>query len=168
MFIALLLALLAAAVLHGWKTGPRTKSRFAELIIVYLLVGYCGVVMLGVGVFILVAGERAAAMLGTPPGNLFQQFFGFAYVGMALIATLSIWLRGTYLLAPVLCWSIYFLGATYIHVVDYAAAGYLNVGTFLLIFATHALVPVLLLAMTFLRYRLASQPADADRLAFLG
>ena len=147
MFLILLLAILAVAVLHGMKTGPRTAERFSELMLVYLLVVYHGFVMLAVGLYVLFWDEKAAAMLGAPAGNVFQEFFGFAYLGMAIASIPAIWWRGTYLIAPILFWSVYFFGATYIHIVEYWEAGKLTFGLLVWILMTHTGPPLLMLAL---------------------
>ncbi len=152
MFMILLLLTLAAAVIHGLKTGPRTAERFSELMLVYLLVVYHGFIMLAVGLYILLAGEQAAAMLSAPSGNVFQEFFAFAYIGMAICAIPAIWWRGTYLIAPVLVWSIYFFGATYIHITEYWEAGQLTFNLLAWILMTHAGPPLLMLALVIWPY----------------
>ena len=143
----LLLLTLAAAVLHGLQTGPKTAERFSELMLVYLLVVYHGFIMLAVGLYLLLWGEQAAAMLSASPGNVFQEFFAFAYIGMAICGIPAIWWRGTYLTAPVLCWSVYFFGATYVHIAEYWEAGKLTVGLLAWILMTHAGPPLLMLAL---------------------
>ena len=152
MFMILLLMTLGAAVLHGLKTGPKTAERFSELMLVYLLVVYHGFIMLVVGLYILFSSEQAAAMLGAPPGNVFQEFFAFAYIGMAICAIPTIWWRGTYLIAPVLCWSVYFFGAAYIHMTEYLEAGKLSFNLLAWILMTHAGAPLLMLALVIWPY----------------
>ncbi len=56
-----------AALVHGALAKATTEKRI-ELVLVYLLVGYQGIVMLAVAVFALVAGEHpivASEMSGT-------------------------------------------------------------------------------------------------------
>ncbi|NNE69319.1 MAG: hypothetical protein HKN29_03020, partial [Rhodothermales bacterium] len=59
-------------------------------------------------------------------------------------ATMSIWVRGTFLLANVICWGIYWVGATGIHLVDYAEAGQLSFKMAMIILGAHALAPLIL------------------------
>jgi hypothetical protein len=120
--------------------------------LVYLLVVYHGFIMLAIGLFVLFAGEQAAAMLSALPGNVFQEFFAFAYIGMAISAIPAIWWRGNYLIAPVLCWSVYFFGATYIHITEYWEAGKLTVNLLVWILMTHAATPLLMLALVIWPY----------------
>jgi len=116
-FLLLALAFAAAGLVHGFAAG-RTATQRIELILVYLLAGYHGVVMIGVAVFALADADHAAAMLDAPPGNVFQQFAAVMYLSMGAISVLSIRLRGNYLAGPVVMWVIYFLGATLVHLFD--------------------------------------------------
>ena len=53
-FVFLLGLILIAAVAHGVMSRPRSRERVAELVLIYLLVGYCGLPMLGVSLWALV------------------------------------------------------------------------------------------------------------------
>jgi hypothetical protein len=116
-FLLIAAAFVAAGIVHG-LIAARSRRHRVELVLIYLLAGYNGVVMLAVAVFALVADERAAAMLGADAGNVFQAFAGMMYLSMAVISILCIWLRGTYIVGPVVMWTIYFLGATFVHLED--------------------------------------------------
>lgn len=150
MFLLLFIGFLAAGWVHAFKTGPRTKRRFTELLLVYPIVGYFGVVMLSTAIFTLAAPERFAASHGwrVSADNPFQQFAGVAYGSMAIAAILAIWLRGLYLIGPAVCWSLFFLGATYIHLADIAERGRaITFHRFLHVFTTHALMSVVLIVL---------------------
>ncbi|HEX9654435.1 MAG TPA: DUF6790 family protein [bacterium] len=150
MFLILFVGFLAAGWIHAMKTGPHTKQRFAELMLVYSLVGYFGILMLGVAIYNLVAPERFAASHGwsVSTDNPFQQFVGILYGAMAIIAILAVWLRGMYLLAPAVCWSIFFLGATYIHIADFAARGReITFPLVLHIFSSHGLMAIVVIVL---------------------
>lgn len=150
MFLALFVIFLVAGWIHALKTGPRTRRRFTELLLVYPLVGYFGILMLVVAVYGLAAPARFAASHGwaVSVNNPFQQFLAVAYGAMAIVATLAVWLRGRYLIGPAGCWSLFFLGATYIHVVDFAERGREITFTLVLrLFATHGLMSVVLIAL---------------------
>ncbi len=146
MFLTLLVSLLVAAAVHAAISGRRSHQAVAELSLLYILVGYCGFAMLGVSAFSVIAGDRAAAWLGWPPDNPFQQFLSFALLGLALAAILSIRFRGTYLVGPVVGWSVFFAGATYGHLADLGQRGASH-GTVLHTFATHTSISVLLLVL---------------------
>lgn len=161
MFTFFLLALVGAGYLHGRWGDNRPRGQRYELMLVYLLAGYCGVAMVGVTIAGMMDPAMAAGMVRTTPGSPFQDFFLIAYLGMAVMATLSIWLRGSYLTANVVCWSIYWLGATYLHLADYSATGDLSLEPALHILGAHALVPLLLIALLALSLRAGATGGDA-------
>lgn len=145
MFVILILLLLLGTAIHYRLSAERTRRRAAELTLVYVLVGYCGVPMVAVAIWSLLSPDQAARGLGLAPGGTFQQFFGFAYLGLSLIAVMAIWYRGAFLLGPGVAWSVYWAGATIVHVLEAAGQGTLSWKNGLLIFATHGLIAVLLL-----------------------
>lgn len=146
MFAYLLVGLLAAAAVHIARSEDRTSRRIGELGLLYLLVGYCGVPMLGVSAGVLWRPDRAAEMLGFAAGNPFQGFLGYAFLGMSVMAILSLRYRGTYLIAPAITWAVFFAGATAVHLRDYAARGALTHHGLLEIFVAHGLISILLVA----------------------
>ncbi|MBW3533709.1 MAG: hypothetical protein KY453_00610, partial [Gemmatimonadetes bacterium] len=82
MFFALLMATLVGALVH-YRFGPapaggRTRGRLGELLLVWVLVGYCGIPMVGVAAGALVWPEPTAAMLNLPTGGVFQAFMAGA------------------------------------------------------------------------------------------
>ena len=144
MFLLLLAALIVAAGSQIGYSRP-TPRRASELMMVYLLVGYCGIPMLLVGGFSIIQPDLTAAHLGFAGGNPFQSFVAVAVLGMGTIATMSARMRGRFLVAPAVCWTVFFSGATVIHLADYGHRGTLTHGSALLIFATHGLIAILLL-----------------------
>ncbi len=146
MFLISALILVVIALVHGARANLKLEGRL-ELVLVYLLAGYHGFIRRGVALYLLIASDRGAAMVGAPPGNPFQEFFGFAYLGMAAASILTIWLRGRYLVGPVVYWSLYFFGATYVHIAEFSADGRLTLVAILKILLSHALVPCLMLGL---------------------
>jgi len=144
-FVILLLLLLLGAAIHYRLSAERTRRRGAELTLVYVLVGYCGVPMVAVAIWLLVSPDQAAHGLGFAPGGAFQQFFSFAYLGVALIAVMAIRFRGAFLIGPAVAWSVYWAGATIVHFLEAAGQGPLHWKLILLLFATHGLIAVLLM-----------------------
>ncbi len=161
MFILFLLALVGAGYLHGRLGGGRPIQSRYELLLVYVLAGYCGVSMVGVSIWGMIDPAAASGMLGTEPGSPFQDFFMVAYLGMSVMATLTIWIRGSYLIANVVCWSIYWLGATYLHWVEYQEAGRLTFEMAARILGGHTIVPLLLLILMALS--LCAERAEAGK-----
>lgn len=144
MFTLLLVVLVVAAVVHLVRSPHPSRERGGRLLLLYLLVGYCGVPMVVVAGAVLLAPARAAEVLGFPPDNPFQAFLGWAYLGMALTASLGLLYRDRFLVGPAIGWAVFFTGATVIHLRDYAARGALTHGGLLEIVLAHGLVSVLL------------------------
>jgi hypothetical protein len=138
---------LAAAAAHTALSRPRSRTRAAELCLVYLLAGYCGLPMLCISLWAILRPESVAAAFGFAAGPLIS-FFGWAYLGMSLSALLALRFRGIYLLAPVVVWSVYLGGATFVHLGAAEPIGGHAHAAFLDIFAAHGLIG-LLLVITF-------------------
>ena len=100
------------------------------------------------GAAILLTGGRVLVHFGFQPGS--QPTFvwdSFLLFGGGLISMLAIWKRDTYLLAPVLMWSVFFAGATYAHIQLNRANGYPPTWVSTAgIFATHGLITILLIS----------------------
>lgn len=146
MFAFLLLAVLVAAAIHILLTEGRTVRRIGELGLLWILVGYCGLPMLAVSIWTLASPELVAELLGFPTGNPFQEFLGFAYLAMSIISVLALRYRGSYLIGPAVGWAVFFAGATFVHLRDFAWRGALSHHDALAIFVTHGSVSVLLAA----------------------
>lgn len=143
MFEILLLVLLLLAGIHASRLNPRTTQRMGEVFLLYILVGYCGLPMLMVGTFVLVKPVLAARMLGFPAGGAFEEFAGLCLVAMSLLPLLALRYRGSFLIAPAVCWAVYFAGATVIHVKN-LEHGRLTHGGLLDILATHGLIAIII------------------------
>lgn len=144
MFIIILVGVLVAAAIHVARMEDRSVPRIGEVVLLYVLIGYCGVPMVFVSGATLIAPDRVAAILDFPADNPFQEFLGWAYLGMSLVAVLAVRYRGAYLVGPAVIWAVFFAGATTIHLRDLAARGTLTHGGLLAILATHGLISVLL------------------------
>ena len=136
-FVYLLVFLLAGAAVHIAQLRDRRLQRGAEIALQYLLVGYCGVPMLAVSLWLLMRPDQAARAFGLSAAGPLVEFFGYAYLGMSVLALLVLWYRGTFLVAPVIVWAIYLGGATVVHL-EASERGWFE------IFASHGLVAVLL------------------------
>ena len=89
MFLYLLLALVAGWSIHVARMKNRTLQRAGEVGLLYILVGYCGLPILAVSIGSLARPDRAAAILGFPAGNPFQDFVGYALLGMSVGPSVS-------------------------------------------------------------------------------
>lgn len=144
-FHLILLLVLVGAAVHVLRLPDRRPSNVGETVVVWVLVGYCGIPMIGFMLFGLVHPSEVAGMVGFEPGSPFQIFTTWALLGMGAAATLAVRYRGAYLVGPSLAWAIFFVGATMIHLHQYDAAGHLDASLGLLVFATHGLISLLLL-----------------------
>jgi hypothetical protein len=156
-FVLLLLLLLVAASIHVTLMKDRTTSRVAEIGLLYILVGYCGLPMLAISVWILVSPDGAAASFGFGPAGPVVTFFGYAYLGMSVLSLLALKYRRSFLIAPAILWSIYFAGATFVHLKEYGQRTSHAHGGALEIFAAHGLIAVLLMVGLVLSGRLRDQ-----------
>jgi hypothetical protein len=143
-FIYVLLGLLAGAAAHAAFAKERTRQRIAEILLLWLLVGYCG---LATGVHSVVSLLDPAAIAryhGFSQDSPFQAFASTALLGMSVMSVLALVYRGTFLIAPATCWAVFFAGATVIHLHDTGQPH--SHGALLATFATHGLISVLLCA----------------------
>ena len=143
-FAFLLLSMLAAGV-HSRVRPTGSKSKTAELFLVYLLAGYCGVAQIIRAVAILVKGAPLMAHVKFTPGDPAVMWLAFFSLGCGVIGVMSIWKRGEFLLAPVTAWSIFWGGVTFAHLRMDEWHGITNSWVGILwAFATHGLIAVLL------------------------
>lgn len=146
MFVLLLAVLLVAWAVHIRRSGGAGRARGGELLLRYLLAGYCGIPMVVVASLLLIHPHEMAHILGVEPDHPFGRFFGWAYLGMALAATLTLRFRGTYMIGPAIVWAVFFAGATIVHIDMSGGAAAMGHGGLLFILAAHGLVSALLLA----------------------
>ena len=164
MFSLLLVILLVASVMHMVRTRTRDAQGIGRLLLLYVLVGYCGVPMLIGTMAGLIDPDWTTEVLRFP-AQLVQGFFAYAYLGMSILACMALWYRGSFLIAPAVCWAVYFLGATLVHLQEAHGHGAAPTshGTILQIFLTHTLISVILvgalLASDLLRSGLRAEAA---------
>ena len=120
--------------------------RVGELALLYVLVGYCGLLMLSFSLNNLIRPDQVVQSLGFPIGNPFQDFVEVTLLAMSILSLLTLRCRGNFLIGPAVCWAVFFTGATFVHLNDYGAKGGLTHGGVLAIFASHGLIEVLLTA----------------------
>ncbi|MEZ4417192.1 MAG: DUF6790 family protein [Gemmatimonadota bacterium] len=161
MFHLALLVVLAGAVIHVLRLSNRTSSAAGEAVLRWVLVGYCGIPMVLFMGYALVHPAEASQAVGMPAGSPYQTFAVWALIGMGIAATLALRIRGAYLVGPAIAWSVFFLGATAIHMQQLRSEGGLTHGMALLIFATHGLISVVLLGALWASGLLRGGGADA-------
>lgn len=148
MWLVMLGGLLIAATMHGFTKGPRSLARFAELALVYIVAVYCGIAQVVFGTVALIHGSHVARHMGVPFNAGVMTWLASFMIGFGIVGALSIWLRGNYLIAPVIGWAVFFVGGTFAHLQTHIAAGHpISMAFFLATFATHALVSILLVTL---------------------
>ncbi len=149
MFLYLLVVILAGFGVHLIREQERTSVRAGELLLRWVLVGYCGIPMVIVAILLLADPAATLARFGFSADGPLVSFSGWAYLGMAggAISTL----RGprTALLAPAICWATFFLGATITHL--HAGHGASSHESLFFVLASHLLISLLLLTGVLLK-----------------
>jgi hypothetical protein len=146
MALILLVVLLVAALVHGSRTQNQQPGRRMELLLVYMVAGYCGVFQIYTGLDLLFRPDRILQHLGLPTGNALTYWTASIYLGGAFAATLSIWQRGPYLLAPTIVWAVYFAGANFAHLHALQLNNVtLTPAVIAFVFATHGLISLILI-----------------------
>jgi hypothetical protein len=156
MWIILLIVLMAAAAVHSRLAAGKSRTPPSELFLVYLLAGYCGIapIITGLALFVAPPDWQIALMPRAQPGNPLTAWFAVLWLGMGAIGTLTIWLRGVYLVAPMVGWSIFWGGATFAHAIhDPTDAHPLTAVGFTHIFIAHGLIAILLVAFGVVSWR---------------
>lgn len=69
MGLPLIVVLLIAAVVHARIRYPATPGAMAEMLLIYVLVGYCGVQEIVMGAAIFLTGGRVLVHFGFQPGS---------------------------------------------------------------------------------------------------
>jgi len=153
-------SLLGAGAVHAYVTPNRSPARVAEMMLVYLLAGYCGVTMFAVGLMAVINPDWVAVnMAHVPPGNAVMIWAGFFFLGVSAVSIMTIWLRGVFLIAPVIVWSTYWAGATYAHLVAEQQGGHpLTSDVVFQTFVSHGLIAVILLVLSGLLWRYSTMP----------
>src|SRR5271165_4695492 len=91
MGLPLIVVLLIAAVVHARLRYPATPGAMAEMLLVYVIVGYCGVQQIVMGTAILLTGGRVLLHFGFQPGS--QPTFvwdSFLLIGGGIISMLAL------------------------------------------------------------------------------
>jgi hypothetical protein len=166
MWLALLVLSLVAAGIHLNSRPARPKAQSAELVLVYLLAGYCGFAQILRSIAVLVRGQPLMGHVQFTPGDPAVMWLGFFGLGCGLIGAMSIWRRGNFLLAPVIVWSVFWAGTTFAHIrLDWNQVDE-KWAWMLWTFATHGLIAVLLIVFYCLSVRLPD-PVPPNRAGVL-
>ncbi|MBN8549376.1 MAG: hypothetical protein J0M12_08690 [Deltaproteobacteria bacterium] len=140
---------------------PRTRGRVIRILLIYSLVLNVGVIGFFFG-FIphVFFADRAARLIGWPPGSPFQFEVGVHDGAWGMLGFLCIWFGGSFRVATGAGWSFFMLGATYGHIRDTVLSGNYAPYNFLMIFVD-GFVAVWLLTLLFLDYRWNKCPTSS-------
>jgi hypothetical protein len=118
------------AILNLWMTRHRGLSprRIVRVSLLYLLCVQWGFGAAFNAIPHILFPDQIAEFIGWESGSPFQLELGFASLGISILGILSIWLRGWFWLAPVVSWSVFSLGAAYVHVADILTHGNMSPG----------------------------------------
>ena len=116
--LCFVLALVIAAVRVYLDKHPRTKGRVVETFLLWLLVICVGVASVLTFVADAFFADRMAASLGWPAGNPFQSLVAVANLSVGVLGILCYWIRGSFWIATVIGFSIWWLGAGAVHIKD--------------------------------------------------
>ena len=82
LFHSALFLVLAGAAIHISRLATRTTQTAGETVLLWVLVGYCGIPMVGFMTFGLVHPLELAALTGFEAGSPFQTFTVWALLGL--------------------------------------------------------------------------------------
>ncbi len=155
-FILNFIATIVGAAVHLYRTpaSHRTRQRVIEVFLLYFLCVQWGFGAVLTSVPHIVVPDTIAGYIGWEAGSPFQVELGFASLGLAVLGILSIWLRGSFWVAPAVGRSIFLLGAAYVHVGDIVAHGNLAPGNAGPVLFFDIVVPVIVLSLLFAHARM--------------
>jgi hypothetical protein len=140
---------LAGAVVHFFLSKqPRTPRRAVELLLVYSLV-----FLAGAGGLIAFMGhtfkaDDIARGIGWPTGSPFQSEVAFANLSYAVVAFLSIWLRGLFPAAAGLSYCVFLFGAAHVHIREmHLHANYCPFNSGVFLYVQDILVPAIIIVL---------------------
>jgi len=155
-FIVNFIATIVGAAVHLYRmpSSHRTRQRVIEVLLLYFLCIQWGFGAVLTSVPHIVVPDTIAGYIGWEAGSPFQVELGFASLGLAVLGILSIWLRGSFWVAPAVGRSIFLLGAAYVHVSDIVAQGNLAPGNAGPVLFFDIVVPVIVLSLLFAHARM--------------
>jgi hypothetical protein len=146
-FVFIFVCTIASALfhLHMTRAIPHTRARVVEVFLLFFLCGQWGFGAIATALPHILVPDTIAGFIGWEAGSPFQVELGFASLGLGVLGVLSIWLRGTFWIAPAVGRSIFLLGAAYVHIVDIARTGNLAPGNAGPVLFFDIVVPVIVL-----------------------
>jgi len=145
--LCFVLALVIGAVHLHLDKQPRTRARVAETFLLWLLVVNVGVASVLTFMGDAFFADKMATSLGWPAGNPFQSLVAVANLSVGVLGILCYWIRGTFWVATVIAFSVWWLGAGAVHIRDMVvSANYAPNNSGVTVYMD-ILVPVVLVAL---------------------
>ena len=143
---------LAVFFLH-WAFQKKEPKKSLELLLGYLMLFTLG--FNGVGNFIahVFYSERIATLIGWASGSPLQFEVGIANLAFGLLAILSFWIRGSFLLAALLGNVIWLWGDALGHIFNMIETGHFVSGNAGIYFWADVFIPILVFVVYWLRER---------------
>src|SRR6266850_1134250 len=119
LFLLCFVLALAVGAVHLYRDKqPRTAGRVAETFLLWLLVICVGIASVLTFMGDAFFANRMAASLGWPAGNPFQGLVAVANLSVGILGILCYWMRGSFWIATVIAFSVWWLGAAVVHIRD--------------------------------------------------
>jgi hypothetical protein len=145
--LCFVLALVIGAVHLYLDKQPRTRARVAETFLLWLLVMNVGVASVLTFMGDAFFADKMATSLGWPAGNPFQSLVAVANLSVGVLGILCYWMRGTFWVATVIAFPVWWLGAGAVHIRDMVvSANYAPNNSGITVYMD-ILVPVVLVAL---------------------
>ena len=136
---------------------PRTKKRVLEIILIYYLAVWIG--LMGIMGFMGHAfmSDKVAAFIGWPAGNPFQFEIAVANLSYGILGLLCIWFRGNFWIATGVGQAVFMWGAAYGHIQQIIVHDNYAPGNAGLILYLDILIPIIFFGLL-IAYRTAREP----------
>lgn len=139
---------LVGAILHLFLSkAPKTINRIFEVFLLWFLLIMVGIGTIWAAIGHLFMPNTVAAMIGWPLGNPFQLEIGVANLSYGILGLLCWKLRDNFWTATVIGYSIFLLGAAYIHITNIAQTGNLAPGNAGYALYIDIIIPIILLCL---------------------
>jgi hypothetical protein len=114
--LCLVLGLVVGAVHVFLEKQPRMKGRVAEIFLLWLLVIAVGILSILAFISHTVFADTTAASIGWPTSNPFQSEVAVANLAVGILGILCYWMRGSFWIATVIGFSVWYLGDAVVHI----------------------------------------------------
>lgn len=128
------------------------KSPVVETLLKYFLVVDCGLAPIFGFTGHVFLSDMVAESIGWATSSPFQVELGFASLGFGLLGILCIWIKGTFWIAAGLGYSIFLLGAAYVHIGEIMNKGNYSAGNAGEVLILDVLTPLTLYVLLYLHF----------------